>query len=143
MSVRSFVSFIVEEYQTSTYSGDSEYSIDTTGDVVQGDEVAFERATFSGSWKRPSFAGFELVKGKVVGDSYGKDKQQHTFTLELPDGSTTRIKGRNLYANKVFRKPWSNEDDREAARDEKHARGSVARKARDDRKASSNSFYEN
>jgi soluble lytic murein transglycosylase-like protein len=122
-------------YQTSDYRGDNEYSIDTTGDAVVGDEVRFERATFAGSWKRPTFAGFERVTGKIIKDSYGADKQQHTFTLELPNGSTMRIKGRNLYRERLYRKPWANEEEREAARREKHARGDAARAQRDARRA--------
>jgi hypothetical protein len=102
--------------------------------VVVGDEVAFDRATFEGSLRRPRFAGFERVIGRVMRDSYGADKQQHTFTLELADGSKTRIKGRNLYANGVWRKPWVDPKARAAAQDEKHARGGAARKARQARR---------
>jgi hypothetical protein len=109
----------------------SEYTIDCTGDVVTGDEVEFERATFTGSWRRPKFAGMETVRGRIVNDSYGAAKQQHTFTLELPDGTKTTIKGRNLYRNGCHRKPWPNEADREAARAEKHDRGNIARQRRE------------
>lgn len=96
-------------YQISEYNGDNEYSVSCTGDAVTGDEVRFERATFSGSFRNAKFAGFEQITGKIVKDSYGKDKQQHTFTLELADGSKLMIKGRNLYANGTWRKPWENE----------------------------------
>lgn len=123
-------------YEQSDFRGDETYSIDCTGDVVVGDEIAFDRATFEGSFRRPRFAGFERVTGRVIRDSYGADKQQHTFTLELPDGSTARIKGRNLYANGVWRKPWGDPEARVAARDEKHTRGDAARKARRARKDS-------
>ncbi len=86
------------------FEGNEEYSIDTTGDCVVGDEVAFERTVFFGKcWGRhakPKFQGFEFVTGRIVKDSYGAAKQQHTFTLELPSGDKTLIKGRNLYRNK-------------------------------------------
>lgn len=118
----------------STFRGDAEFSICCTGDAVVGDEVRFERAVFGGSFRRPKFAGFELITGKIVRDSYGRDKQQHTFTLELADGATLRIKGRNLYANGVYRRPWADESARQAARDEKHARGDRARAQRDARR---------
>lgn len=120
-------------FQTSTYAGDSTYTIHTTGDCVVGDEVCFERATFSGSFRSAKFAGFELVQGKIVADSYGRDKQQHTFTIELMDGSKIRIKGRNLYANDVYRKAWADGSQRHLVADEKHSRGAIARAARESR----------
>lgn len=121
-------------YQESTYRGDAEHTINCTGDACVGDEVAFERATFTGSFRNAKFAGFELVTGTIVRDSYGRDKQQHTFTLRLADGSTALIKGRNLYANGVWRKAWLDESQRSVALKDKHARGDVARAARQQRK---------
>ena len=123
-------------FEKSTYTGDSTYTIDTTGDCVVGDEVSFERATFSGSFRSAKFAGFELVQGRIVADSYGRDKQQHTFTIELMDGSKIRIKGRNLYANGVYRKAWADESRRLQAAEEKHVRGARARQAREIRLSS-------
>lgn len=117
-------------YEVSDYEGDEEFSIQCTGDVVVGDEVRFDKPVFSGSWRRPRFEGFERITAKVIRDSYGKEKQQHTFTLELPDGSTMRIKGRNLYGQGVYRKPWESESNRMIALDEKHARGDAARSER-------------
>jgi hypothetical protein len=113
----------------------SEYSINATGDACVGDEVAFERAIFTGSFRRPKFAGMELVVGKIVADSYGSREQQHTFTILLQDGRKTFIKGRNLYANGLYRKPWANEQERWAVLQEKHARGAAARETREWRKA--------
>lgn len=137
--IRRDLDLLNESFEEPTYKGDSEYNIDTTGDVVVGDEVAFERAMFTGSWKNPKFDGFELVNGKVIKDSYGKDKQQHTFTLELKDGSTMRIKGRNLYKNGTWRKKWEDESLRNKVADEKHLRGNIARAERDKRKGT---FYQ-
>lgn len=65
-------------YENSIYSGDAEFTINCTGDAVVGDEVRFERATFSGSFRNAKFAGFEMITGKIIRDSYGRDKQQHT-----------------------------------------------------------------
>lgn len=121
-------------YQVSEYRGDAEYSIDCTGDAVVGDEVRFDRATFAGSYRTPAFAGFERVTGKIVRDSYGRDKQQHTFTIELVNGDRLLIKGRNLYRQAVYRRPWTDEVERAAAQTEKHARGSLARAVRNSRK---------
>lgn len=111
-----------------------EYPIDCTGDAVTGDHVRFERAVFTGSFRKPKFSHMETVEGEIIADSYGRDKQQHTFTLRLVDGSTTRIKGRNLYRNKVYRQMWADENARKLAADEKHHRGDKARQARSDRK---------
>jgi len=118
-------------FQTSTYVGDDIYTINTTGDCVVGDEVSFERATFTGSFRNAKFAGFELIQGKIINDSYGRDKQQHTFTIELLNGSKITIKGRNLYANSTYRKQWLDESLRGQVADEKHARGAKARAARE------------
>lgn len=117
-------------YQQSSFTGDATHTIPCTGDCVVGDKVAFERATFSGSRTRPKFAGFQLVAGEIVADSYGSDKQQHTFTIRLADGSTTRIKGRNLYANGTYRAVWPDEAQRSGVAQEKHQRGDAARAQR-------------
>ena len=63
------------------------------------------------------------------------DKQQHTFTIELLDGSKMLIKGRNLYKNGVLRRKWENEENRKIALDEKHDRGAKARVDRNKRKS--------
>jgi hypothetical protein len=121
-------------YEVSTYKGDSIYHIDTTGDACVGDEVKFEMATFTGSHSKPKFNGFVIVEAKIINDSYGKDKQQHTFTLLHKDGTKQLIKGRNLYRNGLFRKPWKDENERNKTLEEKHLRGSIARSARYERK---------
>jgi len=119
--------------------------IDCTGDAVVGDRVKFTEAVFGGSYRKPKFLGEREIVADIVKDSYGADKQQHTFTLvvisasgersdEVEKGATVRRKGRNLYRNGTQRMPWENEDDRKAARKEKHSRGDAARAARQERK---------
>jgi hypothetical protein len=125
---------VMMAFQNSDYTGDKTHTINCTGDAVVGDEVAFERATFSGSFRNAKFTGFELVSGKIIRDSYGAAKQQHTFTLELANGTTLLIKGRNLYANGTWRKTWEDEYLRKIAADEKHHRGDFARTVRATRK---------
>lgn len=117
-------------YNESTFAGDELHTICCAGDAVRGDKVAFERAVFGGSLRSPKFLRFELVRGEIVADSYGANKQQHTFTILLADGSKTRIKGRNLYRNGTFRQPWPDESLRHAAATEKHSRGDMARAQR-------------
>lgn len=128
-------------FQDSEYRGDAEYSICCTGDAVTGDEVRFDRAEFVGSFRKPTFLGFQRITGGIVADSYGADKQQHTFTLLLEDGTNTKIKGRNLYRQGLWRKPWANENARRTATAEKHSRGDIARAARDGRRLESGYAY--
>lgn len=112
---------------------ENEFTINCTGDACTGDFVQFERATFSGSYRRPRFDGMVTVRGRIIKESYGSEKQQHTFTLLLEDGSKTRIKGRNLYANGCYRKKWDDENERKNVLEEKHFRGEYARAQRAER----------
>ncbi len=116
----------------------SEYTIDCKGDAVVGDEIEFQKAVFTGSFRNAKFSHYETIRGKIVKDSYGAKKQQHTFTIETAD-KTFRIKGRNLYAKEIMRKPWANESQRRLAQEEKHERGDVARRMREIRRQES--FY--
>ncbi len=119
-----------------------EFNIDCTGDVVTGDIIRFSEAVFGGSYRKAKFLGSRIIEAKVLKDSYGSAKQQHTFTLEvlasegydaLKSGKTTR-KGRNVYRNDTFRKAWEDEANRTYALDEKHDRGNDARAVRDARR---------
>ena len=109
------------------------FTMDAQGDAVVGDVVQFERAKFSGSYRNAKFVGMESITGTITRESYGADRQQHTFTILLDDGSTLRIKGRNLYKKSLMRKPWADESAREKVAAEKHARGNEARRLRDTR----------
>jgi hypothetical protein len=122
----------------------SNFTIDCTGDACKGDVIRFTEAVFGGSYKRPTHLGDRVIEAEIVADSYGADRQQHTFTLlvlassgaeTLAAGVKTRRKGRNVYRNGTHRQPWANEAARKAALGEKHSRGDDARAARDERKA--------
>lgn len=115
-----------------TYAKSLGYTRDITGDACQGDKVMFARAKFKGSRRSPRFAGIEVITGRIVRDSYGQSKQQHTFTIKV-GADTMRIKGRNLYSIAVFAKPRE-EQERAKALDEKHDRGSLASERRHYRK---------
>jgi hypothetical protein len=113
--------------------------IDATGDVVVGDIIIFTESVFQRGGRRPQYLGDRTIEARVMRDSYGAEKQQHTFTLEiiksggeqpLKAGALTRRKGRNVYRNGVTRAPWENEQARWIAQKEKHARGDEARAAR-------------
>jgi hypothetical protein len=121
--------------------------IDATGDVVVGDTIAFTEAVWPAyspsrrSGRHP--LGERTIVARVLKDSYGDFKQQHTFTLEEVAASGfaapapgTRLlrKGRNIYRRGVTREPWADESQRELVRAEKHARGDAARRARAERR---------
>ena len=109
------------------------YTEDRTGDACKGDEVIFAKAIFAGSYRKPKFSHFEMIEGLIIADSYGSEKQQHTFTILKISGEQMRIKGRNIYRYLLLAKPRS-DSERSEILDEKHSRGSVARKARATRK---------
>jgi len=115
------------------------YSISCTGDACEGDVILFTEAVFGGSYHKPIFVGDRRIAARIVRDSYGRAKQQHTFTLEILDsdgydplkpGSTVTRKGRNVYRNGTLRQPWPAETDRRASLEDKHRRGDAARAAR-------------
>lgn len=111
-----------------------DYTIDCTGNVCQGDEITFEKAVFEGSYPKSTFSYMERRFLKVLKESYGKDKQQHTFTcLDLETDAVVRIKGRNIYRNGCQRKVWENEDDRLKVLEDKYSRGTKARSDRKER----------
>lgn len=116
-----------------------EYTENVTGNACVGDEVVFARAVFSGSYPNSKFDYFEMVQGKIIKDSYGKDKQQHTFIIEDSDGNKTRVKGRNIYKHLTLAKPRDKEERNNVLQD-KYDRGSIARKNRESRK---NEIFEN
>uniref|UniRef100_A0A0E0LNF9 DUF7699 domain-containing protein n=1 Tax=Oryza punctata TaxID=4537 RepID=A0A0E0LNF9_ORYPU len=110
------------------------------GDVCRGDAVLFKQKVYEKSGKRHSKCiGKRIVAGRVIKESYGKEKQQHTFTIQvfwskgagkLPPLYLLLVKGRNLYRIMTYRQPWLNEADRLKALDEKHSRGDAARHVR-------------
>lgn len=114
--------------------------IDCTGDACAGDTIKFTEGVFGGSHRRPKYLGDRFVIAKVVKDSYGAAKQQHTFTIVIVEstgtrplvaGTKTTRKGRNVYRNGCERLPWSDESLRDKALEDKHARGDAARARRD------------
>jgi len=119
------------------------FNIDCTGDCVVGDIVEFGRAVFEGRYPRAKFSYTEIIEAKIIRDSYGKAKQQHTFTLQYLDNNETfRIKGRNLYRNGTRRQEWDDESKRQMAINEKHNRGNIAREDRRVRKLEYDNQFE-
>ncbi|XP_050382990.1 zinc finger CCCH domain-containing protein 62 [Argentina anserina] len=125
----------------------SSFVLNCKGDACTGDVVMFEQNVYemfdiaSRSGRGPP-CGTRIVAGRIVKESYGAAKQQHTFTIEvlwskgekpLPPLHPLLIKGRNLYRLKTLRQRWEVEGERQKALMEKHLRGSVARSDREAR----------
>lgn len=122
----------------------SSFVINCRGDVCTGDIVLFSQKVFEkydlasrGGAQTP--IGKRTIAGRVVKDSYGAAKQQHTFTVEilwstgvkaLPPLYPLLIKGRNLYRMQTYRQHWPHEAERAKVLTEKHARGAEARSTR-------------
>ncbi|KAK4416223.1 Zinc finger CCCH domain-containing protein 62 [Sesamum alatum] len=125
----------------------SSFTIDCTGDVCKGDVVLFNQKVyqnFDKMTRRGSHSGRRTVAGRIVKESYGVARQQHTFTVEVLWSRGTKklaplypllVKGRNLYKLKTFRQRWKNEKGRLEVLAEKHKRGAAARTIRAMRKA--------
>ncbi|KDP40666.1 hypothetical protein JCGZ_24665 [Jatropha curcas] len=125
----------------------SSFVFDCKGDACMGDLVMFEQNVYemyniaSRSASGPP-CGTRIVAGRIVKESYGASKRQHTFTIEvlwskgekpLPPLHPLLIKGRNLYRFKTLRQRWEDEEERRKVLMEKHSRGSLARCARESR----------
>ena len=107
-------------------------------DLTTGCSIAFTESVFGGSYRKPKFLGERTITGKIFKESYGIDRGQHTFTIdvekaegfaadEVLERGKIRRKGRNVYKDcVVLDKP----DDYEQLREDKHERGDAARQRR-------------
>ncbi|GAB4850014.1 hypothetical protein Ancab_029312 [Ancistrocladus abbreviatus] len=130
----------------------SSFVLNCKGDACMGDVVLFEQNVYEGfnivsrSAGAPP-CGKRLVAGRIVKESYGTAKQQHTFTVEvlwskgdkaLPPLHPLLVKGRNLYRLNTARQNWEDEKERQRVLHEKHSRGQLARSNREARIAEKN-----
>lgn len=119
-------------------------SVNCTGDACVGDIIQFSEGVFGGSHRKPRFLGERMITARIIRDSYGQAKQQHTFSLDLIACEGIRAddvlrvqetrgyimrKGRNLYRNGTKRLPRDDSERAEQLAD-KHARGDQARSQR-------------
>ncbi|RZC89950.1 hypothetical protein C5167_029020 [Papaver somniferum] len=113
-----------------------------TGDVVMFEQNVYEMYNIASRSATGPPCGTRTVVGRIVKESYGSAKQQHTFTIEvlwskgvklLPPLHPLLIKGRNLYKLKTMRQLWADEEMRRKVLLEKHSRGSLARSNRETR----------
>ncbi|KZV15748.1 zinc finger CCCH domain-containing protein 62 [Dorcoceras hygrometricum] len=125
----------------------SSFLLNCKGDACMGDVVMFEHNVYEafniasrGGSGAP--CGTRVVVGRIIKESYGAAKQQHTFTIEvlwskgekpLPPLHPLLIKGRNLYRLKTLRQKWEDEGERQKILMEKHTRGGAARLNREAR----------
>ncbi|MFQ6667789.1 hypothetical protein Gotur_033686 [Gossypium turneri] len=116
----------------------SSFAVNCKGDACTGDVVMFEQNVYENASGPP--CGTRIVVGRIVKESYGSAKQQHTFTIEvlwskgekpLPPLHPLLIKGRNLYRLKTLRQRWEDEGERQKVLVEKHSRGLLARSDRE------------
>jgi hypothetical protein len=89
----------------------------TKGALRTGCVITFKKNYFKGTWRKPKYDGYAILKAKIKKHSYGATKGQHTFTLEVLDvleddspqahsvGDRILIKGRNLYPNVIEHEP--------------------------------------
>ncbi|KAI5665366.1 hypothetical protein M9H77_15219 [Catharanthus roseus] len=107
-----------------------------TGDVVLFEQNVYEMFSIASRCANGPPCGTRVIAGRVVKESYGAAKQQHTFTIEvlwskgerpLPPLHPLLIKGRNLYRFSTMRQKWEDEGQRRKILIEKHARGGLAR----------------
>uniref|UniRef100_A0A2N9HXF5 C3H1-type domain-containing protein n=1 Tax=Fagus sylvatica TaxID=28930 RepID=A0A2N9HXF5_FAGSY len=129
----------------------SSFVLNCKGDACTGDVVMFEQNVYemfniaSRSASGPP-CGKRIVAGRIVKESYGAAKQQHTFTfsgysnqIEVLWSKGEKplhpllIKGRNLYRLKTLRQRWEDEGKRQKVLMDKHSRGSLARSDREAR----------
>ncbi|CAN6305323.1 unnamed protein product [Urochloa humidicola] len=122
----------------------SSFLFNCKGDACKGDVVMFEQNIYrrkKGALRgvKGHLCGQRTNAGRIIKESYGTAKQQHTFTIEIlwskgykpwPPLHPLLIKGRNLYKDKTMRQPWHDEEERNRAIQEKHERGDLARKSR-------------
>jgi len=123
-----------------------------TNSICAGDTIKFVERVFTEA-KNGKYLGERTVIAIVLKESYGAEKQQHTFTLKVisvdesglktphPNSKVKylsgvdqiRRKGRTIYGISVERLRWSDEENRTKVLEEKHDRGNLAREAKKER----------
>ncbi|KAK8331259.1 hypothetical protein V6Z11_A10G063300 [Gossypium hirsutum] len=130
---------IKEHLEISNGGGEKKYPLSSfvvncTGDACTGDVVMFEQNVYemfniaSQSASGPP-CGTRIVVGRIVKESYGSAKQQHTFTIEVlwSKGEKPLSPLHPL----LIKARWKDEGERQKVLVEKHSRGSLARSDRE------------
>ena len=115
----------------------SSFIIDYTSDVCKGDVDLFKQKVyekFAEVTQHEKVLQSRIVTARVMKESYGVAKQQHTFTVEVLWNSGVRklpplfpllVKARNLYKQKTYRHRWKNKANKVKVLFEKHRRGAA------------------
>lgn len=112
---------------------DTKGRVETTDDIVTGDEILFYEASWNTGFNRssqisPRQAGCRVIVAQVVREGYGPGKARHTFTLRviassghepIKPGTVIWRKGKNLFCNGCWRRLRECESPREDARQKK------------------------
>lgn len=109
-------------------------------DITTGTIVQFTEGVFGGSWRKPRHLGDRTIIGKIVKESYGAKRGQHTFTIEVQNCTGFAAdevlnrdkicrKGRNVYKNCIIIERPQNHCELAA---EKHARAAAAKQRKHD-----------
>lgn len=118
---------------------------ESASSICRGDIVRFEEPVYSGSYRKAKFIGKREITGRIIKESYGKKKQQHTFSIEVLNATGTQSddvlnkkricrKGRNIYPTcERLRGNTAFENERQVILEEKHERGKKARAERNKR----------
>ncbi len=101
--------------------------------LTAGTIVKFEEAIFTGSYKKPKFSHTATHTVRILRESYGARRGQHSFTLEVIEsterrrGEVFRKMGRNLYPTaQVIEYPKDHQEKVE----EKRARAAIAKESK-------------
>ena len=116
------------------------------GDVIKFKEDVLERVRINHFGKlawRP--AGSRVITAEIIRESYGTEKQQHTYTLRVISVEGYRAdevvgrekllrKGHNIYRNGIDRLEGVDDGTRRTVLEEKNGRGADARAERNYRR---------
>ncbi|MDR3707166.1 MAG: hypothetical protein P4L33_02615 [Capsulimonadaceae bacterium] len=111
------------------FFGDHKYSVFCNDDVVVNDEIRYGAPIVVGPRSFGCNSGYEVRTATVVDDYYDYERyEQHVFVLEYEDGSREPVPARFVYNCWPYRTEWVHEYAREIMQDEKHRRGTAARR---------------
>jgi hypothetical protein len=103
--------------EQSRYNGDDYHPILHTGNLVEGDQIAFDHPVYErGSQGPPVFRGFYRVSGRVSHIRLGAKAHQDKITI-TPDngGAQISINAKTLKDVAIYRTPWPDQSLRQAA----------------------------
>jgi len=98
------------------YEIGNDYSILCAGDAVVGDKITFRRAVMKYKSGLYTFDKYDLIIGKIIKET------PKFYMIEKSDGDTLQIMQKVMYKEQLFRKPWTDESQREELAKEKRVK---------------------